>query len=97
MDELKQVVFSMSPPLATGSEGMNGKFFQTCWEVIKNDLLAVIHAFFYGQIMPKYFSHACLVLLTKIGNPSKLLEFRPISLSNFINKVISKLLLFFLI
>lgn len=37
-------------------------------------------------------SHACLVLLPKIDHPNKLTEFRPINLSNYINKVISKLL-----
>lgn len=92
IDELKLVVFSMNPHSAVGPNGMNGKFFQSCWDVINKDLLAVIHVIFYGQSMPKYFSHTCLVLLPKTGNPSRLCEFRPISLSNFVNKVISKLL-----
>lgn len=42
--------------------------------------------------MPKYFTHVCLVLFPKTSNPNKLSEFRPISLSNFVNKDISKLL-----
>ncbi|KAK6803126.1 hypothetical protein RDI58_000910 [Solanum bulbocastanum] len=71
---------------------MNGFFFQKCWNIISTDLLAVIHAFFSGQRLPKYFSHACLVLLPKVKHPNRLSEFRPISLSNFTNKVISKLL-----
>lgn len=36
--------------------------------------------------MFKYFSHACLVLFPKIDHLNKLLEFRPISLSNITNK-----------
>lgn len=92
MEELQQVVFSMSPHSAAGPDSMNGKFFQACWSIIKDDLLTVVQSFFSGQIMPKYFSHACLVLLPKTSNPSKLSEFRPINLSNFTNKIISKLL-----
>lgn len=56
------------------------------------DLLNVVHSFFCGQTMPKYCSHACLVLLLKINNPTKISEFRPINLSNFTNKIISKIL-----
>lgn len=57
-----------------------------CWEIIKVDLLEVVHSFFCGSNMPKFMTHACLVLL-----PNKLNEFKPISLSNFSNKIISKL------
>ncbi|KAG5615000.1 hypothetical protein H5410_014824 [Solanum commersonii] len=92
MEELKEVVYSMNPNSAAGPDGMNGCFFQKCWSIIKIELLAVIHAFFSGRMLPKYFSHTCLVLLPKVKKPNKLNEFRPISLSNFTNKIISKLL-----
>ena len=49
---------------------------------------------FCGNILPKYFSHACLVLLPKIDHPNKFSEFRPISLSNFSNKIIPKIFCF---
>ncbi|XP_015084239.1 uncharacterized protein LOC107027648 [Solanum pennellii] len=91
LDELKEVVFSMNPNSAAGPDGMNGYFFQKCWNIIKNDLIEVLHAFFSGQMIPKYFSHSCIVLLPKVNNPNKLTEFRPISLSNFTSKIISKL------
>ncbi|KAG5606087.1 hypothetical protein H5410_027579 [Solanum commersonii] len=65
IDELKKVVYSMNTNSAAGPDGMNGYFFQKCWNIIKIDLLAVILAFFSGQMIPKYFSHACLVLLPK--------------------------------
>ncbi|XP_069145607.1 uncharacterized protein [Solanum lycopersicum] len=91
MDELKEVVFSMSSNSAAGPDGMNGYFFQKCWNIIKNDLVEVLHAFFNGLMIPKYFSHSCIVLLPKVNNPNKLTEFRPISLSNFTSKIISKL------
>lgn len=91
MEELKEVACSMNPNSAAGRDGMNGKFFQSCWTIICNDLLKVVHYFFCGHMIPKFFSHACSVLLPKVNHPNKLTEFRPISLSNFTNKIISKL------
>ncbi|KAH0772311.1 hypothetical protein KY290_016292 [Solanum tuberosum] len=91
LEELKEVIFSMNPNSAAGPDGMNGHFFQKCWNIIKHDLLDVIHAFFCGQMIPKYFSHSCIVLLPKVNSPNKLNEFKPISLSNFTSKIISKI------
>lgn len=42
--------------------------------------------------MPRFMTDACLILLPKVDHPKKLTEFRPISLSNFSNKIISQLL-----
>lgn len=92
MEELKHVVLSMSPNSAAGPDGMNGKFFQACWDIICTDLLDIVQYFCCGHSMPKYFSHACLVLLPKVDHPNKRSEFRPISHSNFTNKIISKLI-----
>ncbi|XP_049348971.1 uncharacterized protein LOC125813526 [Solanum verrucosum] len=69
LEELKEVIFSMNPNSAAGPDGMNGYFFQKCWNIIKHDLLDVIHAFFCGQMIPKYMSHSCIVLLPKVSNP----------------------------
>ncbi|XP_049406447.1 uncharacterized protein LOC125870147 [Solanum stenotomum] len=92
IEQVKQVVFPLNPNSAAGPDGMNGNFFQVCWDIIKEDLYRAVLAFFCGHNMPKYMTHACLVLLPKVDHPNKLSEFRPISLSNFSNKIISKLL-----
>ncbi|XP_055800325.1 uncharacterized protein LOC129869710 [Solanum dulcamara] len=91
-EELQKVIFSMSGTSAVGLDGMSGKFFQVCWDIISEDLLELILFFFNGHDILKYVSHACLVLLPKVEHPNRLSEFRPISLSNFISKIISKLL-----
>ncbi|XP_049405051.1 uncharacterized protein LOC125868449 [Solanum stenotomum] len=91
IEELKEIVFSMNPNSAAGLDVMNGYFFQKCWQIIKNDVFGVIQVFFCGEIIPKYFSHSCIVLLPKVSNPTKITKFRPISLSNFTSKIISKL------
>ena len=42
--------------------------------------------------MPKYMSHANLIMLPKVDHPNMFKDFRPISLSNFTNKIISKIM-----
>lgn len=91
MDELKIVVFSMNPNSAACLEGMNVYVFQKCWHSIKYDLMGVIQSIFSWQMIPKYFSLSCIVLLPHMSNPNKLSEFRPISLSNITSKITSKL------
>ncbi|WMV45633.1 hypothetical protein MTR67_039018 [Solanum verrucosum] len=92
LEELKQMVFAMNPNSAPGPDGIGGKFYQACWNIIKEDLLAAVQHFFCGHIMPKFMSHVCLVLLPKKEQPNNFSDLRPISLSNFSNKIISKLL-----
>ncbi|WMV32838.1 hypothetical protein MTR67_026223 [Solanum verrucosum] len=92
IEELRQVVFAMNPNSDAGPDGIGGKFYQACWSIIKEDLLAAVQSFFCGNIMPKFMSHACLVLLPKTEQPIRFSNLRPISLSNFTNKIISKIL-----
>ncbi|XP_015160445.1 uncharacterized protein [Solanum tuberosum] len=89
-EELQQVVFSMNPNSAPGPDGFCVKFFQSCWGIIKEDILNAVHAFFCGSFMPKFISHASLVLLRKVDHPNNFSEFRPISLSNLTNKIIEE-------
>ena len=91
-DEVKRIIMSMNPNSSPGPDGFGGKFYQECFEIIKDDLMSVIKSFYTGNIMPRYMSHACLVLLPKVEHPNRLKYYRPISLSNFINKIISKIL-----
>lgn len=72
LEEVRKVVFTMNTNSVAGPDWVNGKIFQVCWDNIKNDLLAVIQAFFCGQDIPKYFSYTCLVLLPKINHINKL-------------------------
>ena len=70
---------------------MNGYFFKKRLNIIKDDLMGVVKVFFSGQIIPKYFSRSCIVLLSKVSNPNKLTNLRYICLNNFTSMIISKL------
>lgn len=51
----------------------------------------MVKDFFYGRTLTKFFSHTCLVLIPKVESPTTFFQLRPISLSNFSSKVISKI------
>lgn len=57
-----------------------------------HDVSNVVKAFFYGQCLPRYVTHTNLVVLPKKEEVKTFSDLRPISSTNFINKVISRVL-----
>lgn len=48
--------------------------------------------FFNAQRMPRSFTSTTIVLIPKIENPKEWTEYRPISLCNVINKILTKII-----
>ncbi|XP_059310607.1 uncharacterized protein LOC132061950 [Lycium ferocissimum] len=88
-EEVKQAVFALSGDSASGPDGFTGLFYQQCWEIIGDDVLL---SFFDGTELPKSVTHTNLVLIPKKHHVQSFSDLRPISLSNFINKVISRVI-----
>ncbi|XP_042016195.1 uncharacterized protein LOC121764206 [Salvia splendens] len=91
-EEIKQIVFSLNAEGAAGPDGYSALFFQACWEIIKADVVDAVRDFFAGSQIPRGIAATLIVLISKKKNPTRWAEFRPISLCNVINKIISKLL-----
>lgn len=51
-----------------------------------------VQAFFCGHELPRHVTHTSLVLIPKNENPKSFSDLRPISLSSFINKIISRVI-----
>ncbi|XP_060210726.1 uncharacterized protein LOC132637688 [Lycium barbarum] len=92
IEEIKTAVFSLSASSSPGPDGYNGTFYQKCWNIISNDVKDFVQSFFQGKKLTKLYSHTCLVLIPKITPPSCFSDLRPISLTNFSCKIISKIL-----
>ncbi|XP_027069890.2 uncharacterized protein [Coffea arabica] len=92
LTEVKDIVFAMDGESAAGPDGFTGKFFTFAWEVVASDLYRAVVSFFCGAELPRSITATSIVLLPKVENPQDFKHFRPISLCNFTNKIISKLL-----
>ncbi|XP_071902080.1 uncharacterized protein [Coffea arabica] len=92
LEEVKGVVFGMDGDSTAGPDGFSGKFFTVAWEVVAHDVYKAVVSFFCGAELPRFITATSIVLLPKVMNPKDFTQFRPISVSNFLNKVISRIL-----
>ncbi|CAH9089090.1 unnamed protein product [Cuscuta europaea] len=92
MEEIKQAVWSLNKDGASGPDGYNGVFFRTCWDIVGMDVVRAVQDFFIGNHIPKAMACILIVLIPKGDKVSTFADFRPISLSNFISKVCTRVL-----
>ncbi|XP_071912247.1 uncharacterized protein [Coffea arabica] len=92
IDEVYRVVKSMDGDSAAGPNGFTGKFFTFAWEVIAQDVYNAILSFFCRAELPRFITSTSIVLIPKMPNPLEFSHFRPISLCNFFNKLLSQIL-----
>ncbi|XP_060216564.1 uncharacterized protein LOC132644040 [Lycium barbarum] len=88
--EVKQAVFGLNYESASGPDGYTSLFFQKCSDIIGDDLFNMVWDFFRGFELPRYITHTNLVLFPKKKDVQTFSDMRPISLSNFGNKVFSR-------
>ncbi|XP_019242127.1 PREDICTED: uncharacterized protein LOC109222200 [Nicotiana attenuata] len=91
-EEVRAAVFELAGESASGPNGFTGLFYQTCWDVIGADIHNMVLHFYGGASLPKSITHTNLVLLPKKPRFETFSDLRPISLRNFINKVLSRVL-----
>ncbi|XP_060211737.1 uncharacterized protein LOC132639298 [Lycium barbarum] len=91
-EEVKRAVFDIDPNSSAGPDGFNGFFFQKTWDIVGDDLVNMVKAVIRGHQLPKFFTNTCLVLIPKSDNPQSFTDFKPISLSNVSQKIVSKVL-----
>jgi len=73
-------------------DGLNGLFYQSYWDILKDKLFLAVQDFFMRGIMPPELNKTIITLIPKIPHPERLDYYRPISLCNFSYKIISKIL-----
>lgn len=77
---------------APGPDGFPLGFIKQQWNLLGDDVVALVQGFFTSKKLPEGINHTYLSLIPKVAKPITPSEFRPISLSNASYKIISKLL-----
>ena len=91
-EEVTTSLFQMCPTKAPGPDGLQAVFFQKHWESVKDGVLATcLHVLNQqGTIAP--LNHTYIALIPKTAKPMKVTEFRPISLSNVVYRIVAKVI-----
>ncbi|XP_019244407.1 PREDICTED: uncharacterized protein LOC109224275 [Nicotiana attenuata] len=91
-EEVKKEVFELNGDSAGGPDGFHDCFYQACWEIVSDDIVDMVNAFFSGHDLPRYNTYTNLVLFPKKKEVTTYSNMRPIGLCNFINKVFSRVI-----
>lgn len=91
-EEIRSVVFSFDGSKALGPDDFPMFFFKQFWEVVEKDASNVVKEFFGARSLLKELNATFIVLIPKKQGDNSLDYFRPISLCNYLYKIISKVL-----
>ncbi|XP_042942689.1 uncharacterized protein LOC122276859 [Carya illinoinensis] len=89
--EVERAVFTMNAMGSLGPDGFPALFYQNHWEVVGSDICAAIKDGFLSTEWPQEFNATHITLIPKVKNPSRVTEFKPISLCNVIYNILAKM------
>jgi hypothetical protein len=92
IEEVKYALFHMECNKAAGPAEIPIEFFQTCWDIIKEDVMEMFGDFYENRLEVHRVNYGVITLLPKIAEACKIQQFRPICLLNFLYKWITKVL-----
>jgi hypothetical protein len=86
---IKQLPFDKAP----GPDGFTGRFYKSCWSVIKNDVMSALHSVWGKKFRNLWMlNSAYITLIPKRLDAEQIKDFRPISLVHSFAKLITKIL-----
>ncbi|WCJ39165.1 DNAse I-like superfamily protein [Euphorbia peplus] len=85
-------VSSMNGSSAPGPDGFTGVFYQTFWDIVGPDVCNMVRWFFHHGVISTGLNSNLMVLLPKVEGAMNIEQYRPIVMSNFSFKIISKIL-----
>lgn len=77
---------------ATGPDKIPIEFYQSCWGIVKNDIVQLFDDFFNHKVDIARINYGLITLLPEIKEASKIQQFRPICLLNCLYKLVTKTL-----
>jgi exonuclease III len=91
-EEVWAALQQMAPLKSPGPDGFPACFYQDQWETVGPEVCDAILNFVKGGSFDEDVNYTHIVLIPKSRQPSKVSDFRPISLCNVLYKILSKVL-----
>jgi hypothetical protein len=91
-EEVVVTLNQISGEKAPGPDGFTLAFFHHCWDVVKKEVLESLQEFYDQKAFERSLNSTFVVLIPKKVGASDVRDFRPISLTSSIYKIISKVL-----
>ena len=82
-------MYSLKSP---GPDNMPPLFYQHFWQVVGDSVVTCVLNFIINSTSPHNFHETHIFLIPKVKSPTKVSKYRPISLSNVVYKLASKVL-----
>lgn len=91
-EEVRCALFQMNPLKSPGPDGFSIGFYQQSWGVVGEDVTKAVLEVLNGSLVEAGMNSTFICLIPKTNSPSKVSDFRPISLCNVIYKLIAKVI-----
>lgn len=91
-EEVFTALKGMRPTKASGSDGFPALFFQRYWHIVGEDVSNFFLEILNNDYSFGYFNQRDIVLIPKTSNPTRLANFRPVSLCSVLYKVVAKII-----
>ena len=91
-EEIEKTMFGLNKDKAPGPDGYGAFFFHKAWDIVGDDVVEAIRAFFHSGKLLRELNCTLITLVPKCSSPSTCNDFRPISCCNTIYKCISKII-----
>lgn len=82
----------MDSKIAPSPDGLPPLYYKQYWEKIEGDITDAVLSVLDSGIILDDLNHTFLTLIPKAQSPRKVIDFRPISLSNVLYKLVAKAL-----
>lgn len=91
-DEVRFSLSQMHPLKSSDPDGYSEGFYQTYWDTVGPDVTQATLHFLNGGPFEEALNSTNICLISKVSSPTRVTDYRPISLCNVLYKLISKVL-----
>jgi hypothetical protein len=88
--EVREAIFQMEHNKSPSPDGFPTEFYQSCWKIIKDDIMALFTEFHQGDLPLYSLNFGTIILLPKCRESTKIQQYRHICLLNVSFKIFTK-------